>query len=103
MVLCSLYRCNNNVEFFHNIEWVQIDTAGRVEPDGDERVGRRVHVFYLCVVTRVRVRQLRGEEATPTQCRLPTRGESGHTGEYSSLPLSISLHRTSSVLLFIRL
>lgn len=97
MTLCFLRRCNNNVEFFHYIEWVQIDTAGRVEPDCDECMGRRVHVFHLCVVTRVRMRQLCGAETTPTQCCLPTRRKSSHTGEYSFLFASISLSRAASV------
>lgn len=78
---CSVYRCNNNVEFFHDIERFSVDAAGGVEPDGDERVGRRVHVLHLRLAAGVRVRQLRGPQAAAAQRRLPARREPGHPGE----------------------
>lgn len=76
-------RCYNNVEFFHNIEWVPIDPTGGVESYGHERVGRRVYVFHLRIAAWVRMRELRRQKTTFTQRGLQTWGESGHSGEYS--------------------
>lgn len=74
-------RCNNNVEFFHNIKRLSVHPAGGVKSYSHERVGWGVHVFHLRIPTRVRVRKLRGQEKAFTQRGLQTRRESGHPGE----------------------
>lgn len=85
IIVNSAYRCYNNVELFHNIERVSVDITGRVELDCHERMGRRVYVLYLRFPAGVRVRQLRGQEATSSQRRVPPRREPCHAGNYHPL------------------
>lgn len=76
-------RCNDNAQLFHNVERVPFDVARSVEPDGDERLGRGVHVLHLRLPAGVRVRELRGQEASVAQRRLSSRRESRHPGRYA--------------------
>lgn len=64
------YRCNDDVELFHNIEWIQIDTASGLQFNSNERLGRGVHVFYIRVTPRVRVCELRRSEEASAQRRI---------------------------------
>lgn len=80
-------RRHNHAEFFHHLERFPQHTAGGFEPDGDERVGRRLHVLHLRVPARVCVRQLRRPETAPAQRRLPAGRKSGHPGRF--LPPSL--------------
>lgn len=73
-------RCNDNAEFLHNVERVQIHAASRLQPDRHERLGRGLHVLYLRQSTRIRLRKLRGQEATFTQCRLQAGRKPGDSG-----------------------
>lgn len=87
-------RRNNHAEFFHHLERFPQHTAGGFEPDGDERVGRRLHVLHLRVPARVRVRQLRRPEAAPAQRRLPAGRKSGHPGR--SFPRVVTQFETNN-------
>lgn len=84
----SLTRCDDNVEFFHYVQRFPKYTTGRVQFNGDERVGRRLYVFYLRVPPRIRLRQLCGSQAAAAQRGLPTRREPSDSGKfhYSDTP-----------------
>lgn len=73
-------RCDDHVEFFHHVQRFPKYTSGRVQFDGDERVGRSLHVLHLRVPPRVRLRQLRGSQAAAAQRRLPPGREPSDSG-----------------------
>lgn len=54
-----LYRCDNNVEFFHYIEWFPKYSASGIEFNGYERLGRRMHVLHLRQFVGIRLGELR--------------------------------------------
>lgn len=84
-----LNRSNNNVEFFHNIQRVSIDTASGVKFDCNERLGRRVYVFHLRFASGIRLCQLRGTKKTTPQRRLQTGRKSSHSGKYHTKSFEI--------------
>lgn len=87
LILTSWNRCNDYVEFLHNVQRIPFNFASGVELNSYERLGWSVHVFHLRVATRVCVRELRGAQAASTQRGLPTGGKPGYTGEFVNYPL----------------
>lgn len=81
--MCN-FRCNDDAQFFHNVERFPVDVAGGVEFDSDERLGWRMYVFHLRLAAGVRLRELRGPKTAPAQCRLSPRRKSRHTSEFST-------------------
>jgi len=61
-IIVSFYRCDYNVEFFHYVERFPKYSAGGVQLDGHERLGRRVHVLYIRQSAGVCVGELRRAE-----------------------------------------
>lgn len=76
-------RCDDDAQLFHDVERLPVDAAGRLEPDGHERLGRGVHVLHLRESPGVRVRQLRGQEATAPQRGLSPGRESRYPGNFA--------------------
>lgn len=76
-------RCDNDVEFFHDIERVSVHIASCVESNCNERVGRCMHVFHLRLAAGICMRQLRRKEETIAQRSLPTRRKPSHSGKTS--------------------
>lgn len=82
------FRCNNDAQLFHHVEWLPGDAARRFEPDCHERVGRRVHVLHLRESSRVRLRELRRPQAADAQRCLSSGREPRHPG--TTLPIDVS-------------
>lgn len=74
------FRCNNDAQLFHHVEWLPGNVARRFEPDCHERVGWRVHVLHLRESSRVRLRELRRSQAADAQRCLSSGREPRHPG-----------------------
>lgn len=81
------FRCNNDAQLFHHVEWLPGNAARRFEPDCHERVGRRVHVLHLRESSRVRLRELRRSQTADAQRCLSSGREPRHPG---TLPIDVS-------------
>ena len=57
------FRRNDNAEFFYHLERLPEYVTRRFQSNSDERVGRCLHVFHLCITVRICLCQLCGEEA----------------------------------------
>lgn len=79
-----LWRRDNHAEFLHYLERFPEHPARGVQSDGDERVGRGLHVLHLRLLAGVCLRQLRGAKATAAQRRLSAGRESRNTGKLNN-------------------
>lgn len=57
-------RGDYDAQLFHHLQRFPVHPTCGVQPNGDERMGRGVHVFYLRIPVRVCVCELRGTEKT---------------------------------------
>lgn len=86
------YRCNNDAQLFHHVEWLPGNAARRFELDCHERVGRRVHVLHLRESSRVRLRELRRPQTADAQRCLSSGREPRHPGTLLTDVLSIEFY-----------
>lgn len=91
------FRCNNDAQLFHHVEWLPGNAARRFELDCHERVGRRVHVLHLRESSRVRLRELRRPQTADAQRCLSSGRESRHPGTLLTDVLSIILSDASRI------
>lgn len=76
----SYFRCNNDAQLFHHVEWLPGNAARRFELDCHERMGRRMHVLHLRESSRVRLCELRWSQTADAQRCLSSGRESRHPG-----------------------
>ncbi|GIY90756.1 glutamate-gated chloride channel [Caerostris extrusa] len=66
-------RRDHHVELLHHHQWLSFHAARRLQPDGHESVGRRVHVFHLRLHAGIHHRQLPVQETARVRLWCQTR------------------------------